>query len=87
MAELDEKLIIPAGKAVVMLGISLRTLNKWCDDPQVGFPKTIVISGRKYFRANEIAEWIDRRATHNEKLRYHGRPEGKPRLMPALDVE
>ena len=43
-------------------GISDVTLWRWGRDPSLKFPQPIKISGRNYFRADEIDAWIGAQA-------------------------
>ena len=42
--------------------ISNVTLWRWVLDPDLSFPKPIKISGRNYFRADQIDAWIEEQA-------------------------
>ena len=42
--------------------ISNVTLWRWVRDPDLSFPKPIKISGRNYFRADQIDAWIEEQA-------------------------
>lgn len=43
-------------------GISDMSLWRWLNHPELGFPKPIYISTRRYWREADIAEWIENRA-------------------------
>jgi hypothetical protein len=34
-----------------------RTIQRWVESPTLGFPKPIVINGRKYYREYELRDW------------------------------
>src|SRR5215213_7972081 len=38
-------------------GISDMTLWRWLQDEELGFPRPLVINGRRYWRENEIVAW------------------------------
>ena len=84
MSELKNMELIPAPKLCEMIGVSRRTFVKWEGVPSICFPKPITIMGRKYYKMVEVSEWLERRAEHEEKLEFHGRGKGRPRLLPPL---
>jgi hypothetical protein len=43
--------------------IVLRTLNRWCTDPAMEFPKPLVINNRNYFLEADLITWERKRAT------------------------
>ena len=43
-------------------GVSDMALWRWLLDPDLAFPRPIYICRRRYFRAAEIAAWIEARA-------------------------
>jgi len=34
------------------------TLWRWLRDPELGFPRPLVINGRRYWRESEIKAWL-----------------------------
>lgn len=43
--------------------ISSMSLWRWEQDEELGFPKPLIIKGRKFYPEDEIAKWeLDRRA-------------------------
>jgi predicted DNA-binding transcriptional regulator AlpA len=43
-----------------MLGISSVTMWRWRNDPDMGFPRSVSINDRNYFRLLEVQTWIER---------------------------
>jgi hypothetical protein len=37
--------------------VSDRTVARWERDPELNFPKALVINGRKYFSEDELTAW------------------------------
>jgi hypothetical protein len=46
--------------------IGVRTLFRWCQDPQVGFPAPLVIQRRRYWREEDLQAW-ERAQTASER--------------------
>ncbi len=42
---------------------SVRTIDRWIDDPRMNFPKPIYIGKRRFFLASEIAAFKARKAS------------------------
>jgi hypothetical protein len=38
-------------------GVSDRTVARWERDPDLNFPKALVVNGRKYFAEDELTAW------------------------------
>jgi hypothetical protein len=38
-------------------GVSTRTVDRWCADPSLCFPRPVVIRTRRYWFVDEIVEW------------------------------
>ena len=36
-----------------------RTIDRWEDDEKLGFPKSVLIKGQRYFKREEIDAWKD----------------------------
>ncbi|MCC3247431.1 DNA-binding protein [Methylocystis sp. WRRC1] len=47
------------------LGVSTRTVDRWWNDPNVGFPAPTIINRRKYFSAAEVRAWRARMAARS----------------------
>jgi predicted DNA-binding transcriptional regulator AlpA len=54
---------LPGAKLTAFLGVSAMAIWRWERDPQLAFPKPTVIHGRKYWRREEINDWMRARAT------------------------
>jgi predicted DNA-binding transcriptional regulator AlpA len=44
------------------------TLWRWLNDPDLKFPRPIVINHRRYFRLSEIETWERRQASKPRKV-------------------
>jgi hypothetical protein len=53
---------IPNKAAAERYCVGVRTIDNWLADETLGFPKPIVINGRKYYIEDEL-DAFDRRAT------------------------
>ncbi len=42
---------------VQRFGVNVRTLHRWLAKPSLGFPRPVVINGRRYWKADEVARW------------------------------
>lgn len=42
-------------------GVSSMTLWRWLKDEEMNFPKPLFINGRRYWRAADIAAWLEAR--------------------------
>jgi hypothetical protein len=62
MSTTDNPKLIPDPQVARDLGRSLRTLARWDEKPELGFPRPIVINRRKYRGADELAAWLRERA-------------------------
>jgi predicted DNA-binding transcriptional regulator AlpA len=49
--------LVPARKVQERYGISGRTLDRWLAQPDLRFPKPILINRRRYFRESELSEF------------------------------
>jgi hypothetical protein len=49
--------LIPDPKVAKGYGVCTRTLNRWDDKPELGFPPVIWINGRRYRDADQLAEF------------------------------
>ena len=43
--------------------ITDRTLDRWLNNPEMDFPRPMVVNGRRYFRETELVAWERKRAT------------------------
>jgi hypothetical protein len=53
---------VPNKDVAARYGVTLRTVDNWLADDKLGFPRPIVINGRKFYPEHELDEF-DRRAT------------------------
>lgn len=60
---MDSKLIPSAAVREICGGISDMSLWRWLNDPDLGFPKPIVIQRRRYWREADVVSWIGERTT------------------------
>ena len=49
--------LLPAKQVTARYGIVGRTLDRWLDDAELGFPKPTVINKRRYFSETELETW------------------------------
>ncbi len=50
--------LVSAPQVRAAFSISEMTLWRWLNEPAMNFPKPIHINRRRYFRENEIADWV-----------------------------
>ncbi len=60
----SDKLITAAAVRDLCGGVSDMSLWRWLHDPALDFPKPIIISRRRYWRASKLSAWIESRAEH-----------------------
>lgn len=58
----DETGFLPEAAVCRRYGVSDMTLVRWDHDESLGFPKPILIRGRKYRRLSELLEFEERQA-------------------------
>ena len=58
----DSGPLLPARKVWERYDVTDRTLDRWLEREELGFPKPLVINGRRYFRQYEIESWERARA-------------------------
>jgi hypothetical protein len=54
--------LVPAVTAARELHVTRRTVGRWMLDPAVGFPPSVEINTRLYFRRDELESWKVSRA-------------------------
>jgi predicted DNA-binding transcriptional regulator AlpA len=53
---------IPAGTVREMCGgVSLMTLHRWLNNPELDFPRPQYIARRRYWRETDIVNWLEAR--------------------------
>lgn len=55
--------LLPTRKVWGRYDTTPRTLDRWLAREELGFPKPIVINGRRYWHENKLIEWERSRAT------------------------
>jgi hypothetical protein len=70
----EELHIVPATEVMRLISKSSKGLRKLEADPDVCFPKKIVINGRKYYRFVDIRNWLNDLQIQSEhaELDFHG---------------
>jgi MerR HTH family regulatory protein len=53
----DDRPLMTSRHVCERFGVTPRTLHRWDRDPELGFPKPIVINGRKYWRRRDIEDF------------------------------
>ena len=59
MAETEQILLTARDVETRYGGVSRNTLFRWQRDPELDFPRPVVIRGRHYWRVEELAAWED----------------------------
>jgi DNA-binding transcriptional MerR regulator len=54
---------IPDREVAERYGVVARTLRRWEENPELGFPKALLINRRKYRDEDELIAWERARAT------------------------
>ncbi|GGG62875.1 hypothetical protein GCM10011415_06590 [Salipiger pallidus] len=58
----DPHKLMSTAKVTKLLDVSASSIDRWLADPEMKFPKPIVLSRNRYWREVEIRTWIDERA-------------------------
>jgi len=48
---------LPTKKVAHRYDVTVRTIERWGDDPELDFPKPIIVNLRKYYRLEELEAW------------------------------
>lgn len=48
---------VPKRKVAERNGVSVRTISRWEGDPELNFPRPIIINGRRYYDEAELRAW------------------------------
>jgi hypothetical protein len=59
----------PRRKTAKQLGVCTRTITRWEQNPQLGFPPCALINGRKYDRVADVLRWVFARAAGKRTAR------------------
>ena len=54
--------LLPARAVWSRYGVCSRTIDRWLGDPELKFPKPVVILKRRYWEAAKLEEWERQRA-------------------------
>lgn len=65
----EQRTRLPARLVWTRFGVTDRTLDRWLIDPLLGFPRPMMIKGRRYFFLDEIEEWERAQARKNSTAR------------------
>lgn len=58
MSENDPDTLLTAAQLRILFGgVSSMTIWRWLDNAQLGFPKPIYISRRRFWRQSEVGAW------------------------------
>jgi hypothetical protein len=52
----------PTKKVLERYDITDRTLDRWLEDPELDFPRPLIINKRRYFSDSELVAWERKRA-------------------------
>ena len=58
----DDSPLVPTRDVLKRYSIVDRTLDRWLADPELGFPRPIIVRKRRYFRECKLAAWERQRA-------------------------
>lgn len=62
--DMSSDTLTPAGVVSRRYGRSVRTIDRWLDDDELGFPRPVVIRGRRYWRESDLVEWERKQAAN-----------------------
>ena len=60
--------LIPKPSLAKELGITSRTLSRWIEDPEMGFPEAVVINSRNYFVRAAVEAWKAERVKSSARI-------------------
>jgi hypothetical protein len=60
---------LPQKRTAERYGRSIKTLDRWREDPKINFPKCMIINGQKYDDEDELENWERWRAANPEPRR------------------
>lgn len=52
-----DTLLIPTRQVCARYSVSEKTIERWFNNPQLGFPKPILINKRRYYSEAELTVW------------------------------
>jgi hypothetical protein len=53
----DNSPLLPARDVLKRYGIVDRTLDRWLGNPELDFPRPLVVNNRRYFRERALVLW------------------------------
>lgn len=59
---------LPSRSVASRYNVTIRTVDRWSRDPELGFPKATQINGRNYFDVRELDDFDRRRAEAREAV-------------------
>lgn len=61
----DRRTLLPSRAVLARFGICARSLDRWIANQSLGFPRPLMINGRRYFCLNELETWERAQAAKN----------------------
>lgn len=59
--------LIPLPRVARVYGVTLRTIDRWLQRPEIGFPRPEYINGRRYLRLSTVVAFDEARAAAAER--------------------
>jgi hypothetical protein len=73
--------LLPDPQVAQRYQVTLRTVARWDEDAELGFPKPVWIRNRKYRRIKELQSWERKRAAKNTR-----RPQKTERIRDSMEA-
>ncbi len=67
MSTSGTKTYLPRSQTGRRYNVTDRSIARWAADPELGFPKPIIINGRWFFALDELEAWELSRASQSRK--------------------
>ena len=67
MASNDSKTYLPRPKTAQRYGVTERSIARWTEAPELGFPQPMEVNGRLFFAVDELEAWERSRAAAPRK--------------------
>jgi predicted DNA-binding transcriptional regulator AlpA len=64
--------LLTKSKTAKRVGVTTRTVDRWSNQPELGFPAPCIVNKRRYFSSRQIDAWLESR-----------KPSGPPMPAPA----
>jgi hypothetical protein len=58
--------LLPDRLVAARYKVTTRTIDRWDQQPELGFPRALRINNRKYRRVNELARWERQRVAERK---------------------